>query len=71
MHMQVVTMFSLYRLWHVLGLLNGLSNWIPVAESQEELRREDVGSLVNELFRIVECPENQHLCEKVLYEEEF
>ncbi|KAB5579533.1 hypothetical protein PHYPO_G00196120 [Pangasianodon hypophthalmus] len=62
----LVAMCSLYRLWPVLGLLNGLSNWIPVAKSQEALRREDVGSLVSELFRIVECPENQQLCEKCL-----
>ncbi|XP_060730097.1 zinc transporter ZIP12-like [Tachysurus vachellii] len=62
-------MFSLYRLWPVLGLLNGLSNWIQLAKSQEALRREDVGSLVNELFRIVECPENQQLCEKCLPQE--
>lgn len=66
----IVTMCSLYRLWPVLGLLNWLSNWIPAAKSQEALRKEDVGSLVNELFRNVECPENQQLCEKVLYEEE-
>ncbi|XP_058251400.1 zinc transporter ZIP12-like isoform X1 [Hemibagrus wyckioides] len=59
-------MCSLYRLWPVLGLLNGLSNWIPAAKSQEALRKEDVGSLVNELFRSVECPENQQLCEKCL-----
>ncbi|XP_053355398.1 zinc transporter ZIP12-like [Clarias gariepinus] len=59
-------MCRLYRLWPVLGLLNGLCNWMPVAKSQEALRREDVPSFVNELFRTVECPENQQLCEKCL-----
>lgn len=65
-----VAMCSLYRLWPMLGLLNGLSNWIPVAKSQEALQREDVGSLVNELFKIIKCPENQQLCKKVQYEGE-
>lgn len=60
-----VAMSRLYRLWPVLGLLNGLSNWIPVAKSQKALQKEDVGSLVSEVFGIVECPENQQLCEKV------
>lgn len=58
----LVTMCSLYRLWPVLGLLNGLTNWMPVVKSQEALRREDVGSLVSELLK---CPENQQLCKKV------
>ncbi|XP_060779201.1 zinc transporter ZIP12-like [Neoarius graeffei] len=57
-------MSRLYRLWPVLGLLNSLSNWIPVAKSQKALQKEDVGSLVSEVFRIVECPESQQLCEK-------
>lgn len=58
----LVAMCTLYRLWPVLGLLNGLSNWIPEAKGQEVLRRDDVGSLVNEFFK---CPENEQLCEKV------
>lgn len=61
----LLAMCRLYRLWPVLVLLNGLSNWIPVAKSQEALRREDVGTLVSDLFRIVKCPEKQQLCEKV------
>ncbi|XP_066514865.1 zinc transporter ZIP12-like, partial [Hoplias malabaricus] len=64
-------MRGLCRPWTLLGFLSALSSCLPsVTGDQVNLRRTDVGALVSEVFRVVQCPEriggSQQLCEECL-----
>ncbi|XP_035392536.1 zinc transporter ZIP12 isoform X2 [Electrophorus electricus] len=59
------------RLWTLLGLLVALSNWsLSATEGEGALQKEDVATLVSDIFRALQCPEHidgtHHLCYKCL-----